>query len=52
VGGLHGLLGRAVEERAMPGVVALVGNRDGVLYEGAFGVLDVNGEDPADGHHL
>jgi len=46
MGGLDGLLGRAVDERAMPGVVALVGDRHGVLYEGAFGVLDVNGEDP------
>ena len=45
-GGLDELLGRAVDERAMPGVLALVGDRDGVLDEGAFGVLDVNGEDP------
>ncbi len=43
---IDGLLERAVEERAMPGVVAMLGDRDGVLYEGAFGLLNVNGEDP------
>jgi methyl acetate hydrolase len=43
---IDGLLEQAVEERAVPGVVAMLGDRDGVLYEGAFGLLNVNGEDP------
>lgn len=34
----------AVSAGALPGVVAAVGDRDGVLYEGAFGRLAVNGE--------
>src|ERR1700733_8389193 len=41
---LDGLLQRAVESGAMPGVVAMVGDRDGVLYEGAFGRLSADGE--------
>lgn len=44
--GIDELLGRAVEDRALPGVVALVGDRDGVLYEGAFGLLNIDGEEP------
>src|SRR3954471_23939905 len=32
----------AVERKDVPGVVALVANRDGVLYQGAFGVADVS----------
>ncbi len=39
------LLQRAVAERALPGVVAMVGDRDGVIYEGAFGLLNINGDD-------
>src|SRR6185437_390869 len=31
----------AVERRDVPGVVALVTDRDNVLYRGAFGVADV-----------
>jgi methyl acetate hydrolase len=31
----------AVERKDVPGVVALVVNREGVLYQGAFGVADV-----------
>ena len=41
---LDGLLERAVGDRVVPGVVAMVGDRDGVLYEGAFGVLSVGGD--------
>lgn len=44
--GIEESLQQAVEERALPGVVAVVGDRDGVLYEGAFGVLNVDGEEP------
>jgi len=43
-------LAAAVDRGAVPGVVALVVNRDGVVYEGAFGKLDVarNVKMPAD----
>src|SRR5947207_2417605 len=44
--GIDELLERAVDDRVVPGVVAVAGNRDGVLYEGAFGVLNITGEDP------
>ena len=46
-GGIDELLERAVDDRVVPGVVAVAGNRDGVLYEGAFGVLDINRDAPA-----
>jgi len=32
---IDGVLERAVAGRAAPGVVAMVGDRDGVIYEGA-----------------
>src|SRR4051812_25290722 len=35
------LLERACAERVVPGVVAIVGDRDGVVYEGAAGHLRV-----------
>ncbi|MBV9050391.1 MAG: beta-lactamase family protein [Solirubrobacterales bacterium] len=38
---IDGLLKRAVDEGVVPGVVAVVGDRDGTLYEGAFGVLGI-----------
>ena len=38
--------GQAVRDRVVPGVVAAVGDRDGVLYEGAFGLLNVDGDEP------
>ena len=44
--GIDGLLERAVDDRAVPGVVAVAGDRDGVLYEGAFGLLNIDGDDP------
>lgn len=40
---IDGLLQRAVDDGAVPGVVAVAADRDGVLYEGAFGALSVNG---------
>jgi methyl acetate hydrolase len=43
---IDGLLERAVKGHVLPGVVAVAGDRDGVLYEGAHGLLDVGGEDP------
>lgn len=45
-GAIDGLLQRAVSNGAAPGFVAVIGDRDGTLYEGAFGVLEV-GEDVA-----
>lgn len=44
--GIDELLGRAVDDRVLPGVVAVIGDRDGVLYQGAVGLLNVDGEDP------
>ena len=43
---LDGVLQGAVEDGSLPGVVALVLNRDRVLYEGAFGVMDEVGQEP------
>ena len=43
---IDGLLERAVADRVVPGVVAVAGDRDGVLYEGAFGRLAVDGDLP------
>jgi len=44
---IDGLFERAVDGGVVPGVVALVGDRDGVLYEGAFGALSVDYRAPA-----
>jgi methyl acetate hydrolase len=44
---IDGLLEGAVGEGALPGVVAVAGDCDGVLYEGAFGGLSVDGDEPA-----
>jgi methyl acetate hydrolase len=41
------LLERACAEGVVPGVVAIVGDRDGVLYEGAAGRLQVGDGPPA-----
>jgi len=41
------MLERAVEEGVVPGVVAVAGDRDGTLYEAAFGRLSVDGNGPA-----
>lgn len=43
---IDGLLERAVADRVVPGVVAVAGDRDGVLYEGAFGRLAVEAHVP------
>jgi methyl acetate hydrolase len=40
---LDAILGRAVDAREVPGVVALAATADGPLYEGAFGVRDLAG---------
>ena len=41
------LLEQAARDRVVPGVVAVVGDRDGTIYEGAFGVLSVDRDAPA-----
>ncbi|HEY5261573.1 MAG TPA: serine hydrolase domain-containing protein [Solirubrobacteraceae bacterium] len=41
------LLEGAVDQRTLPGVIAVAGDRDGTVYEGAFGNLTVDGDTPA-----
>jgi methyl acetate hydrolase len=41
---IDGLLQGAVDNRVLPGVVALTGDRDGTQYEGAFGLLNIDGD--------
>jgi len=44
--GIDGLLNRAADERVVPGTVAMVGDRDGQIYEGAFGVTSIEDSAP------
>ncbi len=44
--GIDAALRGAVERKDVPGVVALVTDRNGVLYQGAFGVADVSSGRP------
>ena len=44
---IDGLLQSAVDGGMVPGVVAVVGDRDDTVYEQAFGRLSVNGDEPA-----
>jgi CubicO group peptidase (beta-lactamase class C family) len=41
-GALDGVLRKAAADRAVPGVVAMAANRNGTLYQGAFGVADAS----------
>src|SRR5437867_11677401 len=43
---MDGLLQRAVQEGIVPGVVAIVANKDQILYHGAFGLRDVANRKP------
>lgn len=43
---IDGLLEQAVSTGALPGVVAMVGDREGTLYEGAHGRLSVASDEP------
>jgi methyl acetate hydrolase len=43
---IDGILENVVAGGALPGVIAVVGDRNGTLYEGAFGRLSVEGEEP------
>src|SRR5262245_16727894 len=38
---IDAILKSAVQQGTIPGVVAMVTNKDRVLYEGAFGLMDV-----------
>ncbi len=40
------LLQGAVDGGILPGVVAMTGDRDGTRYEGTFGLLNIDGDDP------
>jgi CubicO group peptidase (beta-lactamase class C family) len=44
--GIDRSLDQAVAEQVLPGAVALAGDRDGTLYEGAFGRLSLDGDTP------
>jgi len=44
---IDGRLAQAVSAGALPGVVAMVGDREGTLYEGVHGRLSVDGDEPA-----
>ncbi len=43
---IDGILQRAVQQGVMPGVVAIVTNKDTILYQGAFGLMDVGKQKP------
>src|SRR5437762_11827757 len=38
---IDAILQRAVQQGVVPGVVAIVANKDGVIYQNAFGLMDV-----------
>jgi methyl acetate hydrolase len=44
---IEALLEQAVSTGALPGVVAMVGDREGTLYEGVHGRLSVDSDEPA-----
>jgi methyl acetate hydrolase len=44
---IDGVLEDSVTLGALPGVIGVVGDHDGTVYERAFGVLSVDGEQPA-----
>jgi len=43
---IDSILTNAVQRGVFPGVVAVVANKDGILYEGAFGLMDVGKQKP------
>jgi CubicO group peptidase (beta-lactamase class C family) len=43
---INALLQSAVQRGVVPGVVAMVANKDTILYQGAFGLMDVGKEKP------
>jgi methyl acetate hydrolase len=44
---IDALLQAAVDQLTLPGVIALAGDRDATIYEGAFGKLAIDGDTPA-----
>jgi methyl acetate hydrolase len=43
---IDAILQRAVQQHAVPGVVAVVANKNAVLYQSAFGLMDVGKQKP------
>ena len=43
---INAILQRAVQQGVVPGVVAIVANKDRILYENAFGLMDVAKQKP------
>jgi CubicO group peptidase (beta-lactamase class C family) len=43
---IDSILQRAVQQGILPGVVAIVANKERILYEGAFGLMDVGKQKP------
>jgi len=43
---IDAILQRAVQQGTIPGVVAMVTNKDRIIYEGAFGLMDVGNKKP------
>jgi len=43
---INAILQRAVQQGVVPGVVVMVANKDRVLYEGAFGLMDIGKQKP------
>jgi methyl acetate hydrolase len=43
---IDALLKQAVQRGVIPGVVAMVANKDGIIYEGAYGLMDVGQKKP------
>jgi CubicO group peptidase (beta-lactamase class C family) len=46
VGDIDALLQRAVQQGTVPGMVAIVASKDGILYHHAYGLRDVKGQKP------
>src|SRR5262249_3703753 len=43
---MDAILQRAVQQGTVPGLVAVVPNKDRILYQGAFGLMDVGQQKP------
>src|SRR3989454_8820431 len=43
---IDAILQRAVQQGTVPGVVAVVANKDHIIYQGAFGLMDVGKQKP------
>ncbi|MBV8990446.1 MAG: beta-lactamase family protein [Solirubrobacterales bacterium] len=47
ISGIDEILQQAVADETVPGIVALAGDRNGLLYEGAAGRLGIDSDEPA-----